>query len=81
MLASNERNLVRFFRIKVGLQCLLLLVLLCSCSREIKVPSIQITTIPPADKGGDTTHDRISGRTNGASSAHQVVLYARSGAW
>lgn len=81
VLASNERSLVRFSRIKVGLHCLLLLLLLCSCSREIKGPSIQIINIPPADKGGETTHDRISGRTRGANSAHQVVLYARSGVW
>jgi signal transduction histidine kinase len=86
---------VRFFRINLQstigywktdpalfLLCFLSLVLLLSgCARRARVPSIEVTTIPPADKGGGTTLDRISGNVTGASSEHQIVLYARSGAW
>src|SRR6185295_19966902 len=82
VVATNERNLVRFFRINLALLCFLLLVILTSnCSRRAG-PSIEVTTIPPADKGGeDAILDTISGRVNGGTGTQQVVLYARSGAW
>lgn len=62
---------------------LLLVALLASCSwqRDESKPSIEITQVPPADKGGSTTFDRISGRVHNAHSEHRVVLFARSGAW
>jgi signal transduction histidine kinase len=85
VLAANERTLVRFLRINLrinfGLLCLLLLLLLLSSCNRRRLPSIEVTTIPPADKGGSSTFDIIRGRVNGASSHHQIVLYARSGAW
>ena len=62
-----------------GVVCLLFLVA-SGCGRSTK-PSIKITTIPPADKGGGRELEIISGYVTGASSGQQVVLYARSGAW
>jgi signal transduction histidine kinase len=57
------------------------LLLLSSCETSNVQPTIKITTIPPAEKGGGRELDMISGRVSGASSGQQVVLYARSGAW
>ena len=56
-------------------------VLLASGCASSTQPSIKITTIPPAEKGGGQELDTISGHVTGASSGQQVVLYARSGAW
>jgi signal transduction histidine kinase len=42
---------------------------------------IEITSLPPAEKGGGRELDLIRGRVNGAGSNQKVVLYARSGAW
>ena len=61
--------------------CLLMLLFGgCASSSDVQ-PSIEITGIPPADKGGATLIDTIRGRVTGARSDQQVVLYARSGAW
>ena len=56
-------------------------VLLASGCASSSQPSIRITTIPPADKGGGQELDIMSGRVTGASGGQQVVLYARSGTW
>jgi signal transduction histidine kinase len=64
----------------VGVVCLLT-VLISACAVSINSPSIEITSMPPAEKGGGRELDEIRGRVTGASSGHQVVLYARSGAW
>ena len=70
--------LLRVVRVAV---CLLVLLLGgCASSSDVQ-PSIEITDIPPADKGGATQIDTIRGRVTGARSEQQVVLYARSGAW
>jgi signal transduction histidine kinase len=58
-----------------------LIVLLASGCASSTQPSIKITTIPPAEKGGGQELEIISGHVTGASSGQQVVLYARSGAW
>jgi signal transduction histidine kinase len=50
----------------------------CATSSQ---PSIKITTIPPAEKGGGQELETMSGRVTGASSGQQLVLYTRSGAW
>lgn len=60
--------------------CLLVLVL-NGCASSTNQPSITITTVPPADKGGGRELTRISGTVQGASNGQLVVLYARSGAW
>jgi len=61
--------------------CLLVLLLGgCAASSNVQ-PSIEITGIPPADKGGAIQIDTIRGRVTGARSEQQVVLYARSEAW
>ena len=65
----------------IGAVCLLA-VLICGCAVSSSVqPSIEITTVPPAEKGGGRELDHISGRVKGASSEQKIVLYARSGAW
>lgn len=60
--------------------CLLLL-FLSGCASSSNHPSIEITDIPPADKGGVIQLDTIRGRVSGAHSEQRVVLYARSEAW
>lgn len=67
-------------RITIGL---LLFSLLAGCSllRDNSKPRVEVTKVPPADKGGATTHDTISGRVFGARSDQRIVLYARSGDW
>ncbi len=64
----------------VGVVCLLT-VLITGCAVFSNSPSIEITSIPPAEKGGGRELDEIRGRVRGANSEQQVVLYARSGAW
>src|ERR1041385_4789383 len=59
----------------------LLTVLISACAVSTNSPSIEITSMPPAEKGGGRELDEIRGRVTGASSEQQVVLYARSGAW
>lgn len=67
-------------RITIGL---LLLSLLAGCSllRDNSKPRVEVTKVPPADKGGATTHDTISGRVVGARPDQRIVLFARSGDW
>jgi signal transduction histidine kinase len=64
----------------IGVVCLLT-VLITGCAVSNPQPSIEITTVPPAEKGGGRELDHISGRVKGASSEQKIVLYARSGAW
>ena len=60
----------------------LLTVLISGCAVSSSVqPSIEITTVPPAEKGGGRELAEIRGQVKGANSQQQVVLYARSGAW
>lgn len=60
----------------------LLIVMLSGCAASNNgQPSIEITQIPPADKGGVIQLDVIRGRVTGARSEQQIVLYARSEAW
>ncbi|HEV8204951.1 MAG TPA: sensor histidine kinase [Pyrinomonadaceae bacterium] len=62
-----------------GIVWLFVLVLTgCSTSSQ---PSVRITSIPPADKGGGRELEVINGYVTGASDGQQVVVYARSGAW
>src|ERR1044071_504500 len=58
----------------------LFVILLSGCSISSQ-PSVRITSIPPADKGGGRELEVISGYVTGASAGQQVVVYARSGAW
>ncbi len=65
----------------IGVVCLLA-ILICGCAVSSNVqPSIEITTVPPAEKGGGRELDEIKGRVRGASSEQKIVLYARSGDW
>lgn len=66
--------------IRVAVCLLVLLLGGCTSSSSVQ-PAIEITGIPPADKGGTQRLDTIRGRVTGARSEHRVVLYARSGAW
>ena len=69
------------------MRAMLLLVLpgllLAGCNRgpDSKGPSIQITKVPPADKGGPDTLDTIAGRVTGAKPGQRVVLFSKSGVW
>lgn len=72
-------NPVQFFRFSLGV---VLVLLFSSCGAQpTDKPSILLTSIPRADKGGVLELDTISGRVMNARSDQQVVLYARSGAW
>ena len=44
-------------------------------------PSIEITRVPPADKGGPDTLDVIEGRVTGARPGQRVVLFAKGRVW
>lgn len=57
------------------------MLLFSSCAKQTNKPSIQLTSVPKADKGGAQEIDTISGRVTGARSDQRIVLYARSGAW
>jgi len=59
----------------------LVVLVFSGCAIRSNGPSIEITNIPPADKGGGRELDTIRGRVTGAQSNQRVVLYARSGAW
>ena len=74
---------IRYSNLPVGAAaCLLLLLLLNGCARSSKnTPYIEITNIPPAQRGGGPEMDLISGRVQRTSKEQRVVLYARSGAW
>lgn len=41
-------------------------------------PSVQVTSIPPANAGGPQTLDLIAGKVRGAKAGDQIVLYAHS---
>ena len=58
-----------------------LLLFVSGCGANSRKPSIRMTSVPRADKGGVTELDTISGRVFGSRSDQQIVLYARSGAW
>src|SRR4030095_1837457 len=63
--------------------CVLFVAMLSGCGahKDSAKPSIELTRVPRADKGGGAELDTISGRVIGASGGQQVVLFARSGAW
>ena len=44
-------------------------------------PSIEITRVPPSDKGGPDTLDVIEGRVTGARPGQRVVLFAKGRVW
>ena len=71
---------MRFSQTTLGL---LLVVLLASCSfeRDDGKPSIKLTTVPPAERGGGPVLESIGGSVRNARPEHRVVLFARSGAW
>jgi hypothetical protein len=53
----------------------------CQGRRSDHGSSIQFTRIPPAEKGGPDTLDRIEGRVTGAQRGQRIVLFAKSGVW
>jgi signal transduction histidine kinase len=60
----------------------MLVLLFSSCGiQPTDKPSIQLISIPRADKGGVLELGTISGRVTNARSDQQIILYARSGAW
>jgi hypothetical protein len=46
-----------------------------------QAPRIEITTIPPADKGGPDVLDVIAGRVVGAAPGQRVVIFSKSRVW
>lgn len=61
----------------------ILVLTLGGCSRPGAAvrPSIEITRVPPADKGGPDSLDVIEGRVIGAGEGHRVVLFSKSSVW
>lgn len=53
----------------------------CGGRAEAVRPSIEITLVPPADKGGPDTLDVIEGRVTGARPGQRVVLFAKGRLW
>ena len=71
---------MRLSRIIAGL-LLVLLFSACTLWRDNGKPRIELTKVPPADKGGVNTHDTISGRVFGARPDQRIVLFARADDW
>jgi hypothetical protein len=44
-------------------------------------PRVEITSVPPADKGGPDTVEDISGRVAGARAGQRVVVFSKSQVW
>lgn len=64
------------------LGALLLLLLLCaSCSRIGGKPSIEFTSVPPADRGGPDFLDTIAGRVKGAKPDQKIVIFTHNNVW
>ncbi len=53
----------------------------CGSRPATSGPSIEFTTVPPAQEGGPEKLVIIAGRVVGARPGQQIVLFARSGAW
>jgi hypothetical protein len=53
----------------------------CSGRQDTRESSVEITRVPPADKGGPDTLDVIEGRVTGARPGQRLVLYARAEVW
>ena len=53
----------------------------CRARKGSERPTIEITRVPPADKGGPDVAEAIEGRVHGMRSGQHVVVYARSRAW
>jgi hypothetical protein len=53
----------------------------CAGQRDHGGPSLQLTKIPPADRGGPDTLDVIEGRVSGAQRGQRVVVFSKSGVW
>ncbi|HJX89318.1 MAG TPA: sensor histidine kinase [Pyrinomonadaceae bacterium] len=65
----------------VGLAIFLLLHTSAIAQQDIARPTIEFISVPLADKGGQETTGKISGRVVGAQPGQKVVLFARSGSW
>jgi hypothetical protein len=64
--------------------CALFLVPLlgASCSRMGgKPPSIEFTSVPPADRGGPDFMDTIAGRVKGAKPGQKIVIFTHNNVW
>jgi hypothetical protein len=53
----------------------------CHAGDADRVPRVEITIVPPADKGGPDTRDDIGGRVVGAGAGHRVVIFSKSRVW
>src|SRR5258706_7995108 len=53
----------------------------CGRPRGAAPPSIEITRVPPAEKGGPDNLDVIEGRVIGGQQGQRVVLFSKSGVW
>jgi len=65
---------------------LLVVLFLCfsniSCGRAgSKVPTIEFTRIPPAERGGPDFLDTIEGRVRGAKPQQQIVIFTHNSVW
>lgn len=76
---SAARGILRAQRILLFVCCLC--VGGCGRRQNDSSPSVEFNKIPPAEKGGGTRLDTVSGSVFGARPGQQIVLFARSGAW
>jgi hypothetical protein len=53
----------------------------CSGRQANVRPSVEITRVPPADKGGPDTLDVIEGRVAGAQPGQRIVLFSKGRLW
>jgi len=53
----------------------------CGPAREMAVPVVEFTKLPPMGEGSPDKLDAIEGRVAGAQPGQRVVVFARSGVW
>jgi hypothetical protein len=53
----------------------------CRARPAERTPSVEITNVPPADKGGPDTQEIISGRVVGAPAGYRIVIFSKSRVW
>ena len=53
----------------------------CRAGDADRGPRVEMTNVPPADKGGPDTLDSISGRVVGARAGQRVVIFSKSRVW
>lgn len=71
----------RFFVAVLGILAAAIIFSACGNHRPKSEPSIEFTSVPPADSRTPTRLDLLQGRVSGAGPRDRIVLLSRSGVW